>query len=247
MTLDNAVFYNSFSFNKMTFNRTHYSDFRSGALKNYVAFMLKGQARIVTENEKLEIREGSLFFIPKGLPYQSYWFGEEEVSWYSYGFDLIPDGETRIFSLQELPVNEQEMYFIREMAAGKSPRTIGLLYELLDLLMPVMKSESGKHLQATMEKLLKKDLRIPTEDIAKSLGISVSGFYSQFRQESGMTPNHFRRLYTVRLARELLTTTDLPVEEISRQLFFSSSSYFRKILYEVTGKTPSQIRKEAIL
>lgn len=247
MTSDNAVFYNSFAFYKMTFSRTHYGDFRSGAVKNFIAYMLKGQARIVTENEKLEIREGDLFFIPKDLPYQSYWFADEEVSWYSFGFDLIPDGESRIFSLQKLPIGEKVPELIREIGTGKSPRTIGLLYELLDLLMPDMKSESGKPLQAEMERLLKKDPGISTESIADSLGVSVSGFYSKFRQESGMTPNAFRRLYIVRLARELLTTTDLPIEEISRRLLFSSSSYFRKTVFEVTGKTPSQIRKEAIL
>lgn len=245
--MDNTVFYNSFAFYKMTFNRMHYADFRNGAVKNFIALIVKGKARIVMEKERLEIGEGEVFFIPKDLPYQSYWFADEEVSWYSIGFDLMPCKEPCSFALQKLAAGEKELELIREIGSGKSPRTIGLLYELLDLLMPVMKSESGKKLQSAMEEQLKKDLRVPVESIAESLGISVSGFYSRFRRETGMTPNDYRRRYTVRLARELLTTTDLSIEEISRRLFFSSSSYFRKIVCEVTGKTPSQIRKEAIL
>ena len=46
-------------------------------------------------------------------------------------------------------------------------------------------------------------------------------------------------------AVQLLTTTDLSVEEISNRLLFSSSSYFRKIFKKYTGKTPRQIRKDS--
>jgi len=44
---------------------------------------------------------------------------------------------------------------------------------------------------------------------------------------------------------DLLQTTDLPIEEISGMMGFSSSSYFRKVLKEHTGKTPHEIRKDA--
>ena len=37
--------------------------------------------------------------------------------------------------------------------------------------------------------------------------------------------------------------TDKKIEEISSMLNFSSSSYFRKILKQHTGKTPREIRK----
>ena len=41
----------------------------------------------------------------------------------------------------------------------------------------------------------------------------------------------------------LLVTTDMPVEEISRQLQFSSCSYFRKIFKKHTNMTPREMRK----
>ena len=44
-------------------------------------------------------------------------------------------------------------------------------------------------------------------------------------------------------AVELLITTDMQVEEISSLLNFSSTSYFRKVLYKHTGKTPREIRR----
>ena len=60
-----------------------------------------------------------------------------------------------------------------------------------------------------------------------------------------MTPHALRQKILVEKAVELLTTTDIPIEEVSDRLGFSSSSYFRKILFAQTGKTPSAIRKEA--
>ena len=44
----------------------------------------------------------------------------------------------------------------------------------------------------------------------------------------------------------LLTATDLSVEEISSQLGFSSAAYFRRVLRQITGKTPREIRKTAV-
>ncbi|MBQ4116900.1 MAG: helix-turn-helix domain-containing protein [Clostridia bacterium] len=42
----------------------------------------------------------------------------------------------------------------------------------------------------------------------------------------------------------LLTTTDKSVQEISDMHGFSSTSYFRKILYRYTNNTPRDIRKK---
>ena len=49
--------------------------------------------------------------------------------------------------------------------------------------------------------------------------------------------------YDVEKAKQLLMTTNISVEEISRMLNFSSASYFRKILKKYSGKTPKEIRK----
>ena len=69
--------------------------------------------------------------------------------------------------------------------------------------------------------------------------------YTAFKRH-GSTPNQTRQELLVRKAKQLLTTTDSSVQEISDQLGFSSTSYFRKILHRQTGKTPTQIRREVL-
>ena len=80
-------------------------------------------------------------------------------------------------------------------------------------------------------------------EAARRCGISESGLYALFQRSGRSTPNELRQKILVEKARELLVSTDRPVEEISRQLNFSSESYFLKILKKYTGLTPREIRK----
>lgn len=218
---------------------------RSGVPKHFLGYILSGHARVVAENIKIEMDAGDLFYIPKGLEYQSYWDPDEVVSWYSFGFEILPDAEDRLFSLQKLPYGDDEKALIDKIANEKSCITIGYLFELLGMLLPKMCTCDGRKMVSTVEMLLRTEPRCSVEALAKKCKMSVSGFYSAFRREAGKTPNEFRKEILVQCAEELLQTTDMPVEEISAVLGFSSSSYFRKVLREKAGKTPRDIRKKS--
>jgi len=94
---------------------------------------------------------------------------------------------------------------------------------------------------------MRQDPYAQIDQVARQVGISQSTLYSAFKKQLGITPNTMRQKILCEKARELLTTTSLSVEEVSSQLGFSSSSYFRKILQKHTGKTPLAIRKENLL
>ena len=86
---------------------------------------------------------------------------------------------------------------------------------------------------------------LSTKQVAQSCGISESTAYHVLRKELNKTPNQLRQEAKCQQAVRLLSCTALPVEEISTQLGFSSSSYMRKLLRATTGKTPLQLRKAA--
>ena len=77
--------------------------------------------------------------------------------------------------------------------------------------------------------------------------MSESGLYAFMREHGHTTPIGLKNRLLVEKAVELLSSTDLSVEEISARLGFCSSAYFRKIVKEQTGKTPTQLRKDAHL
>ena len=81
--------------------------------------------------------------------------------------------------------------------------------------------------------------------VAEHCNVSESGLYALFRKQLGKTPNDIRTEALCEKAVSLLTTTNKSVQEISDIVGFSSTSYFRKILRQQTGKTPLAIRKKA--
>ena len=84
-------------------------------------------------------------------------------------------------------------------------------------------------------------------DVARFCGVSESALYTAFREVRGYTPTQARHRILTEEAVSLLTTTDLPVEEISRKLGFCSSNYFRKVISGQTGSTPRAIRKNGMI
>jgi AraC-like DNA-binding protein len=84
---------------------------------------------------------------------------------------------------------------------------------------------------------------VAVETLAGLCGMSASHFHAVFRREVGLTPVRYRHTLLVQEAMELLLRTNLPVEEISDRLGFSSSCYFRRVFSGITGKTPLEIRE----
>ena len=79
----------NFIFRRIRFDKYHYTDNSKGAPMNYIAYMLKGRAEIVSKHRTIKINEGDIFFIPINLPYESYWYGDNEIEFLSFGFSKI--------------------------------------------------------------------------------------------------------------------------------------------------------------
>lgn len=242
----------SFLFRRLTFRHTHAFDCRSGLPLHYLAYMISGAGRIVTKDETLTLRAGDLFFLPRGLCYQSFWQPDETgaVGWLSVGFALLPETSGEEPAAQRLPFDaacRDSLFAVTD--GGVSCKTVGLLYSTLGALLPQMRKKQGAAAHTLPHKaaaLLREDPYMPIGELAARCGVSVTGLYAAFRKRAGMTPHALRQKILVEKAVELLTTTDIPIEELSDRLGFSSSSYFRKVLYAQTGKTPTAIRKAGL-
>ena len=64
-----------------------------------------------------------------------------------------------------------------------------------------------------------------------------------FARTIGISPIEYLKKYRVKVAANLLTTTDLPVTEICIQCGFNSPSYFSKSFQRVFNVTPREYRK----
>ena len=246
----NEVFFSdNLNFHTHSFNRYHYTDNRAGSPHHYLAYMQSGHSRIVSDGITLEIEPNDIFYIPKGLPYQSYWWTDDTVTFKSFGFEFFPESRTRQFLLQKIHCCEelrQRILHIPTEAAADSA-LIGTFYSVLSDLLPVLAYNSatpGAEIVEKAKKYVYGNIHCHVGDIARHCFLSESTLYSIFKKEIGLSPNELIRKIRCEKAVFLLTTTNGSVQEISDALGFSSTSYFRKVLHLYTGKTPREIRRE---
>jgi len=127
--------------------------------------------------------------------------------------------------------------------------SVGLLYTLFGLAEKHMAVEIiDRHNDIVEQAMLymHRHNKVCAEDIARHCGISISTLYYAFRHSIKKTPLEVWHEIQCQKATDMLTGTDLSVEEISGSLGFSSSSHMRRILLQKTGKTPREIRRSGM-
>lgn len=251
--MNNIALCNSFYFNLFQLQKFHTSDYTkgAGAPANFIAKLIYGSAVVKSKQGNLTLNEGDVFYIPRGMKYQSFWYtdAEERVVWYSFGFDAFPTPNEYQFSLQKIPCNEKTNQLLETLCQDITVNctSVGLLYQFIGATFHAMKKDYHPYHRIAEKALdyMQKTSEFTMKDVAGYCNISESGLYPIFQKVFQKTPLEMKQEILCEKAVQLLTTTDLSVEEISNRLLFSSSSYFRKVLKKYTGKTPLKIRSEA--
>ena len=256
--IDESYFSKSFLFRILSFQATKHTDnSRVGGIpQHFIARMRHGSAHIrALSGEEFVAKEGEVFYLPKGLRYHSYWFPNEEtgcVEWESYGFEAFPNPNECRFLAQKLSPDTETTAILDTLYLNMSitPASVGRLYLFLDRVLPSMKRSDTDPHRILLEKIRTyiaehPDLRVP--QLAKHCHMSESALYAFMREYASISPIEFKNRLQAEKAAELLRTTDRSVEEISAELGFCSSAYFRKIFKEQLGKTPTALRRESQL
>lgn len=247
--MNSANFCNGFLFNIFRFQKYHFTDLsKTPVPRHYFGCLIKGSAIIKSQQQELHLHAGEIFYIPKGLYYQSRWFGEE-IEFYSFGFEIAPT--TQSFLLQKVVCSESAKVLFAELCQEIpfTEKGIGKLYRFFGEVSDGMEKAKNKHINPTLEKAVAYISANPNakiSDVAYHCRISESGLYALFKRQTGKTPNDFRLEILCEKAVGLLSTTNQSVQQISDAAGFSSTSYFRKVLRKYCGKTPLQIRKESL-
>lgn len=86
------------------------------------------------------------------------------------------------------------------------------------------------------------DERLDLPRLAARASMSVRSFTRHFRDETGTTPLQWVLAQRVARARQLLESTDLPVELIAHRCGFASGPHLRRHFARVTSTTPHAYR-----
>ena len=240
-------FLNLFLFNDFSFNETQYRDNRHGIERHFFAYMKVGRGRLVTDSETLEVKTGDLFYIPRGLRYQSYWIPEGTVRFDSIGFLYFPT-QSNGYRLQKIDYDDTLWEAFAPLSASKDVNltSIGQLCRFMGLVEPHLVPAAHSRAEDVTNRLMlcmQEDHTRTVGEYAAACHISEAQLYTYVRQVLGKTPNRLRQETACQKAIDLLCSTDLTVEEICGRVGFSSASYFRKVLFAIHGKTPGAIRR----
>ncbi len=245
--MNDTIFSNSFHFRTLRFKHFNYTDNRKGAPEHYFAYMLRGESKIVTDTYSVEINEGDFFYIPQNCSYQSYWYGEPKIEFVSLGFGCFPNFEKRTYPSQVIPYDSvsAKMFMALSNTASLCANDISVFYTLTARLLPNMAhttiSRSREIVEMTRSYLLRHPFAKNSE-LAKNCAVSESALYAAFQKSSDLTPNHLRSNMLLEKAKDLLISTDKPIEFISDILGYSSASYFRKKFKSYFSLTPKEMR-----
>ena len=85
---------------------------------------------------------------------------------------------------------------------------------------------------------------IPLEDIAKEINMTVPAFCRYFKKLTNKTFTKFVNEFRIAYACKLLSREHLSISQVSLESGFNNFSHFNKQFRLVTGKSPSDYRKE---
>jgi transcriptional regulator GlxA family with amidase domain len=87
------------------------------------------------------------------------------------------------------------------------------------------------------------DRPLSLTDLARHAAMSRRTFTRRFRDEVGISPNRWLTQQRVELARRLLETTDLPIDQVATRVGIGSASSLRLHLGAALGVAPSAYRR----
>ena len=85
------------------------------------------------------------------------------------------------------------------------------------------------------------NIQIP--DLAKMEHLSVSRFCFLFKRRFGISPQKYILELRMATARDLLTSTDLPIKEIGIVCGYADAHFFSRIFRRVCGVSPTEYRR----
>lgn len=78
--------------------------------------------------------------------------------------------------------------------------------------------------------------------LAESLGESYDKFRHRFAAETGLSPLQFQLAERLRIAKNLIANSDMPILEVAKRTGFSSAAYFTRFFKEATKMPPIEYR-----
>lgn len=211
---------------------------------NCIDYILKGSMQIFRNGKVFHAKSGDLLFFPHHSIHHAVVEGNPEISFYSISYDFFSSEFDYEFNILHQYPREifDKMYDTYE---SNQKASIGYLYLLLSDLCPrfvrppvtLPVEPAIKYIESNYNS------NISMLHLASMCNMSLSSFFSHFKSATGISPIKYKNAIAVQYAQCMLVNTDYSIEEITSQMGFSSTNYFRRVFISITGQSPRNFRK----
>ena len=160
---------------------------------------------------------------------------------------LCEELQLRGVRLNVAQLRREEMALIMEDTDWQRPCT--WLLELADSISAGCRGDQQASLKLNLNRVRNyigqnlTDPALTVKSIADATGISTTALSGMFRHQMKTTPARYIREQRLELARELLQTTNLTMQEITERCGFGSLETFHRVFKEAYGITPGKLRR----
>lgn len=213
-----------------------------------IGYVKKGYAKFLYKGQTLYAFEGDLIYIAYGTKYNSVWFGSPDIEWYSIKFAFKSQYDFHEYQFQILKEYPSELFDkMNETYENSYLLSVSYFYQLLDDIYKKLQTFPKSAAYTTIEPAIEYiennyNQNIAIHTLAELCNCSESGFFKLFKKSTGVTPIAYKHNIMIQHALDLLSHTNLSIEEISCHIGFSSSNYFRTVCFKLTGETPKRLR-----
>lgn len=248
---------------------THIFTWNKGRVLNgyYLVFISKGSGIIEYGggDTQLKVEAGSCFFLFPGIwhrykplyssGWEEYWIGFDGY----YTEKLMKEG---LFDMKNpiiyvgmnsdiLTELKKTISIVRGGQPGYNRVIAGSIMQILAHLYNAsvykIQNATGQTQYISKAKFLLKDAlenEVKMTKIAEELNVSYTKFRNDFKNTTGMSPNQYLLDLRIQKATELLSSTNLNINEIAYQTGFESVFYFSRFFKKKEGVSPKEYREK---
>ena len=221
-------------------------------------YVKSGKGYIQCDGKNYKVEKGCVYLLQPGTghkygadkndPYEKIWinffssiFADIVVAYGHSGRVVFPDSGCEKYFEELLTIAEQnndnEQVYIKVSE---------ILFKIvLTLSERAEEKQEGSYVANMVKETLDNAIykKITIEEIAKEINFSKSQMTREFRKYYGVTPYKYLLDRKIVIAKQLLTSTAMRVQEISEALGFVDAYYFSDIFKTKTGLSPMAYRK----
>lgn len=228
-------------------------------------YVLQGSGWIEVDGRQIELHKGDVLVLNPQCPHHGVQPAREPFS--TLSLDLCCScclgdqdaGWLRLPGRETAPLEPYLQLFLQELQ-GRRDHFESACRQLTTLLMlqltricPLTQNNASASRKSALECARVRQYidenfsqSISLDQLARYAGLNKYYLVHVFNREMGCSPISYLIERRISESKRLLSATRIPVQQISRQLGFSSPSYFSQSFRRATGLSPAEFRRQAL-